>query len=291
MNISLLSRRLSLLLPLSLLLLGPVDPASAGGRFPRRVSTPSGLGHPRSGTTVGGGVRSAGDPTKQFCSQDLKDKPNLTALIPASDSVLHTLNPDPLVLVYVPPLPQQSSGIANLTIANTDGELLSQTTLDMPRDGGLVAFALPGELLPLKDQTFYQWDLQLACQQEVSLDDPSVSGWLVYQDPTVQEENPQNSSTQNSSTQNSSSRNSNTQNSNTQSSNTQSSNTQDTNTQDSLERIDELSESGYWLDAVLETAGLLNTVDTETRDAEVLPRLETLLKQEKLDSFAAYFLN
>jgi Domain of Unknown Function (DUF928) len=259
LKISSLSRRLCFLLPLGLLLFSSVDAALAGGRFPRRVSTPRGLGQPRSGTTVGGGVRSAGDPTKQFCSQSLKDSPNLTALIPASDSVLHTLNPDPLVLVYVPPLPEQSSGIANLTIANAEGDLLSQTTLDMPQDGGLIAFALPTEVLPLVDQTFYQWDLQLACHQQVSLDDPSVSGWIAYQESP--DEDPLTGVPA------------------------------ELQTQSALEQIDELSEAGYWLDAVLETANLLNTVDTETRDAEVLPRLEALLKQERLDSFTSYFLN
>ncbi len=263
-TISSLSRKLSILLPLSLLFLGSVDLALAGGRFPRRVSTPNGLGKPRAGTTIGGGVRSPGDPTKQFCSQSLQDSPNITALIPASDSVLHTLNPDPLVLIYIPPLPEESSGIASLTIANAEGDLLSQTTLDMPRDGGLIAFALPTEVLPLVDQTFYQWDLQVACQAQVTLDDPNVSGWIAYQDAPVEEPSAEQPSAEIP---------------------------LDLETENALNRIDELSEAGYWLDAVLETANLLNTVDPEIRDAEVFPRLETLLKEEELDSFAAYFLD
>jgi hypothetical protein len=133
----------------------------------------------------------------------------------------------------------------------------------VPRDGGLIAFAFPTEILPLVDQTFYQWDLQLACQQQITLDDPSVSGWIAYQE--APEEDPSTEIPTELSAE--------------------------LETQNALDRIDELSEAGYWLDAVLETANLLNTVDTETRDAEVLPRLETLLKQEELDSFATYFLN
>jgi len=178
--------------------------------------------------------------------------------------VLHTLNPDPLVLIYIPPLPEESSGIASLTIANAEGDLLSQTTLDMPRDGGLIAFALPTEVLPLVDQTFYQWDLQVACQAQVTLDDPNVSGWIAYQDAPVEEPSAEQPSAEIP---------------------------LDLETENALNRIDELSEAGYWLDAVLETANLLNTVDPEIRDAEVFPRLETLLKEEELDSFAAYFLD
>ncbi|MFZ9736496.1 MAG: DUF928 domain-containing protein [Prochlorotrichaceae cyanobacterium] len=241
---------------MSLCLVSTMEVASAQmGRFPRPKTAPSGLGHPRSGTTVAGGVRSAGNPDQLFCGQALEKGANLTALIPEADSILHTLNPDPLILVYLPSLPEQSSGTASLTIADEDGDLLGQANLTMPSNGGLVAFALPSELLPLEAENFYQWNLQIACNQRVSLDDPSVSGWISYQAGSLEEE------------------------------------TSDLEMEDHLDHIDGLSEAGYWLDAVLETASLLDLADRKTRDTELVPRLEALLEQENLDLLTRYFLD
>lgn len=241
---------------MSLCLVSTMEVASAQmGRFPRPRTAPSGLGHPRSGTTAAGGVRSAGNPDKLFCGQTLEEGSNFTALIPEADSILHTLNPDPLILVYVPSLPEQSFGTASLTIANEEGDLLGQANLTIPTNGGLIAFSLPSELLPLEEQNFYQWNLQVACNQRVSLDDPSVSGWISYQAAPLEEETP------------------------------------DLKMADHLQHIDGLSEAGYWLDAVVETASLLDMADSETRDTELVPRLEALLEQENLDLLTRYFLD
>lgn len=247
-----LSQSFALLCALGIIVLGNADLVSAkpNGRFPSRVSAPRGLGQPRRNTTVAGGTR--GISATQFCGQT-SDSNAFTALIPKTDSILYTTNADPLLLVYVPELPPTSSGDASLTVMDESGAVLGQANLDIPLSGGLVGFTLPEDLLPLENEEFYQWGLQIPCQKKIDLSDPIVEGWIGYQEVPVD-----------------------------------SMAVEDVETV--LETIDNLAEAGFWLDAVMQVSSLLDIEDETILEMEVIPRLEQLLEQEDLGEFVPYFL-
>jgi hypothetical protein len=159
------------------------------------------------------------------------------------------------LLVYVPPLPPTSSGKAKLTMTDEDGVLLGQTNLTIPLQGGVIAFPVPSSVLPLQDRTIYQWVLQIPCRQTVGEGDPTTEGIMGYQAVPPNLIAPQKT------------------------------------IQAQLRQIDELAAAGYWLDAVMATANLLNNASIPVREKDLIPRLNTLLKQEGLDSIAPYFLN
>jgi len=186
-----------------------------------------------------------------FCGQ--AENLGLTALTPKTDSIVYTTNSEPSLLVFVPPLPASSSGNANLTITDEAGAIVGQASLTIPSNGGLIGFAFPETLLPLESQRFYQWGLQIPCQKKVGISDPIVEGWVGYQEVSV--ELPADS---------------------------------DLNT--TLETIDDLAASGFWLDALVQLSSLAESQDEAEIQAQIRPRLERLLKQEDLEDFLPYFL-
>jgi len=252
MRIPSVTQSLALLSVLGWMVLGNVELslAQSRGRFPQRVSAPRGLGQPRRNTTVAGGTR--GLASTQFCGQAAASG-GFTALTPKTDSILYTTNAEPFLLVFVPELPASSSGNANLTVMDEAGAIVGQASLNIPPSGGLVGFPFPENLLPLESQRFYQWGLQVPCQKKVGINDPIVEGWIGYQDVSAELLT-----------------------------------VSDLNT--TLETIDGLAASGFWLDALMQLSALVESQDEATIQSEIRPRLEQLLKQEDLVDFLPYFL-
>ena len=57
-----------------------------------------------------------------------------------------------------------------------------------------------------------------------------------------------------------------------------------------LETINDLAASGFWLDALVQLSALAESQDEAEIQAQIRPRLERLLKQEDLEDFLPYFL-
>lgn len=218
------------------------------------------IGQPRSSTTAAGGTRSV-TTSSTFCGQTL-DGANLTPLIP-TDSVVYTTNPEPLLLVYVPPLPEGSPGNASLTVKLQDGETQATSRLNVPTQGGLVAFPMPDAVLPLQNNSAYEWALQISCETTPNLNDPPIlEGWLAYQaspngetpTPNLDPQNPRAVPL-------------------------------------ALQEVDEFEDAGFWVDALMRLTPLLQLQGTNIFRTDVVPRLESLLEDEDLKALAPYFLN
>lgn len=81
----------------------------------------------------------------------------------------------PVLFAYVPPT---SAPAAFFSLSDEHGEVYYQTTISIPKDGGLVQVAIPDTLPPLEVGKPYQWGMAILCSGRLRPDSPFISSWI-----------------------------------------------------------------------------------------------------------------
>jgi len=140
--------------------------SSANGVLVAEAFNPPERGAPP--RTTEGGTRGCGTYTPG-------QKP-LTALTPGNAMPL-TLKEHPTWYWYVPP--SDSRTLEFTLLDEKDEEIIYQTNLPVPAEGGIVSHSLPADVAaPLEKGQTYHWYLAMICNPEDRTGDMVVDGWI-----------------------------------------------------------------------------------------------------------------
>jgi hypothetical protein len=105
----------------------------------------------------------------------LKGTKQLTSLIPQSRLGL-TYSSNPTFFWYIPQSPATTAKF--LLLNNDDTDVVYETTLNLPKQSGIVSFTLPSSAPPLATGKQYHWYFVVGCSQLDQSANPSVEGWI-----------------------------------------------------------------------------------------------------------------
>ncbi len=145
-----------------------ITPAQAGITFkPPVTSAPS--------RSTGGGSRG------ESCAIGKASKSNssVVKLLPKSNIGL-TVEQRPSIMVYVSATTAQT---AFFSIQDENFNHHYQTSLQLPKQAGVMEIKLPDSVPALKTGTNYQYSLVIICGEDLEPDSPLVSGWIQRVEP------------------------------------------------------------------------------------------------------------
>ncbi len=96
----------------------------------------------------------------------------LMPLLPNRATRAQTVDPTPALYWYIPPTPAQT---AEFMLTDHQGEVWYMTTVDLPKQPGVVKLTLP-QAAALEKGSTYQWTFSLLCDEEEPSRNTYVSG-------------------------------------------------------------------------------------------------------------------
>ncbi len=145
-----------------------ITPAQAGITFkPPVTSAPS--------RSTGGGSRG------ESCAigKAAKSNSSVVKLLPKSNIGL-TVEQRPSIMVYVPATTAQT---AFFSIQDENFNHHYQTSLQLPKQAGVMEIKLPDSVPALETGINYQYSLVMICGEDLEPDSPLVSGWIQRVEP------------------------------------------------------------------------------------------------------------
>ncbi|NER33192.1 MAG: DUF928 domain-containing protein [Oscillatoria sp. SIO1A7] len=82
---------------------------------------------------------------------------------------------EPIFVVYVP---ESLAEEASFTLQDEFNNIIYQSKVPLPEEGGMVSIAIPQNLSELESGKDYQWLLEIHCTPEVSPENPIMQGWV-----------------------------------------------------------------------------------------------------------------